>query len=103
MLSEEDDSGLPGVNVVEKGTTNGTVTDIDGRYSLSVAGPQSVLVFSSVGFETQEVAVGTQSMINVTLAPDVQALDEIVVTALGIEREQRSLGYDVSEVEGEAL
>ncbi|MCG8309079.1 MAG: SusC/RagA family TonB-linked outer membrane protein [Cytophagales bacterium] len=103
VTSMEDGSGLPGVNVVEKGTTNGTVTDIDGNYTLMVPGSESVIVFSSVGFISEEVVVGNQTVIDLTMSPDIQALDEIVVTALGIEREQRSLGYDVGQVDGGEL
>jgi len=103
VTSSEDQLGLPGVNIVEKGTVNGTVTDIDGNYVLEVPGPESVLVFSSVGFNAEEIAVGSRTVIDLVMTPDVTALDEIVVTALGIERNQRSLGYDVQEVEGDEL
>jgi TonB-linked SusC/RagA family outer membrane protein len=103
VVSGEDNSGLPGVNVVEKGTTNGTVTDIDGNYTLEVPGPETVIVFSSVGFLTEEVTIGNRTVIDMTLSSDITSLDEIVVTALGIEREQRSLGYDVGQVEGDQL
>lgn len=103
VISAEDNSGLPGVNVVEKGTTNGTVTDIEGNFSLQVPGPESVIVMSSVGFNTQEITVGNRSVIDVTMTPDIQSLQEVVVTALGIERETRSLGYDVGKVDGKQL
>jgi len=103
VTSSEDNSGLPGVNIVEKGTTNGTVTDIDGNYSLEVPGAETVLVFSSVGFMSEEITVGMQSIINLNMMPDVTALDEIVVTALGIKREERSLGYSVGQVTGDEV
>ena len=103
ITSMEDDSGLPGVNIVEKGTTNGTVTDVDGNYSLEVPGTETILVFSSVGFLSEEITVGTQSVINVFMSLDVKALEEIVVTALGIKREERSLGYAVGQVEGDEV
>ncbi|WP_158855851.1 SusC/RagA family TonB-linked outer membrane protein [Lunatibacter salilacus] len=103
VTAEGDDSGLPGVTVVEKGTNNGTVTDIQGAYSIEVVGPNSVLVFSYVGFETSEVQVGNSSTIDVSLQETMSAMSEVVVTALGIERDQRSLGYDVSNVKGEDL
>ncbi len=103
VISMEDDSGLPGVNIVEKGTTNGTVSDIDGNYSLEIPGEESVLVFSSVGFLSEEIVVGTQSLINLTMSPDITALSEIVVTALGIKREERSLGYAVGQVDGKEV
>ncbi len=103
IISTEDEGGLPGVNVVEKGTINGTVTDIEGNYSLSVPGGESILVFSSVGFISEEISVGTQSVIDLTMTADVTALSEIVVTALGIKREERSLGYAVGQVDGDEV
>ncbi len=103
VTSMEDDSGLPGVNIVEKGTTNGTVSDIDGNYSLEVPGAESVLVFSSVGFLAEEVTVGTQTVINLSMSPDITQLGEVVVTALGIKKEVASLGYSVSSVQNEDI
>lgn len=103
QVTGEEGKGLPGVNVLEKGTTNGTVTDINGNFSMSVAGSQSVLVFSSIGFQPQEVVVGDQNRFNISLQPDARELSEIVVTALGIKRDERSLGYDAANVEGEDL
>ncbi|MEX0274461.1 MAG: SusC/RagA family TonB-linked outer membrane protein, partial [Flavobacteriaceae bacterium] len=99
-----DDSGmpLPGVNVVEKGTTNGASTDFDGNYQISVSGG-ATLVFSSLGYATQEVAVNNRSSLNVTLAEDASQLDEVVVTALGIRKETKALGYSLTEVGGEEL
>ncbi|MCX2838535.1 SusC/RagA family TonB-linked outer membrane protein [Salinimicrobium sp. MT39] len=90
---------LPGVTVVEKGTMNGAVTDMDGNYMIDVPS-DAVLVFSMVGFTTREITVGDQSTIDVQLTADVQALEEVVVTALGIKRETKKLGYAMSEVEG---
>ncbi|MDZ7608159.1 MAG: carboxypeptidase-like regulatory domain-containing protein [Cyclobacteriaceae bacterium] len=103
VTSAEDNTGLPGVNIIQKGTATGTVSDIDGNYSLEVPSADAVLVFSSVGFMSEEIAVGGRSVINLTMNPDIQSLNEIVVTALGIEREQRSLGYDVGKVQGKDL
>lgn len=74
---------LPGVNVLEKGTTNGTSTDVSGRFSLNVQGGNSVLVFSFIGYVTQEVQVGNQTEFSVTLSSDVRALEEVVVTGYG--------------------
>lgn len=82
VTSADDGTGLPGVNIIEKGTNNGTVTDVNGNFSLSV-GDNATLVFSFVGYSSQEVAVGTQSTINLTLQPDVTALSEIVVIGYG--------------------
>ncbi|MEQ9443701.1 MAG: TonB-dependent receptor [Cyclobacteriaceae bacterium] len=78
--------GLPGVNVVLKGTTQGTVTDIEGNYTLGEVSATDILVFSSVGYAIQEIAVDNQSTVNVTLQEDIQALSEIVVTGYATER-----------------
>ena len=98
-----DDSGLPlpGVNIIIKGTSTGTQSDFDGNYAIEVAQGET-LVFSYVGFETQEVPVGASNKINVTLKAGAQ-LDEVVVTALGVSREKQSLGYSTQEVTGDEL
>lgn len=83
VLSGEDNSGLPGVNIIVQGTNIGTVTDIQGSYTLEVPDASSVLVFSSVGFITEEVVVGTRTVIDLILNPDVTALSEIVVVGYG--------------------
>lgn len=93
---------LPGVNVTEKGTKNGVSTDFDGNYSISV-NPASTLVFSYVGFVTQEIVPGSKSTINVTLQESVEALNEVVVTALGIKKEKKALSYAVQEVNSETI
>ena len=74
---------LPGVNILVKGTTTGTISDIDGNYSMGVSGSDAVLIFSFIGYETFEVAVGSQRTINAQLMPDLTTLDEIVVTGYG--------------------
>lgn len=97
-----DENGpLPGATVVIKGTTNGTQTDFDGNYSLQ-ASSTDVLSFSFVGYASKDVTVGAQSTINVTLAGDNQ-LDEVIVTAQGIKREKKAIGYAVSEVASEEI
>ena len=90
-----DDKGetLVGVTVTEQGTPKATTTDANGNYSLSVTGESSVLVFTYIGMDTKSETVGTRSVINVTLAPAGGALQEVVVTALGIKREAKKLGY----------
>ncbi len=103
VRSSEDNEGLPGVNVVVKGTSQGTVTDVEGNYSLEVPSKETVLVYSSVGFIQQNEIVGNRILIDVKLSPDVKALDEIVVTALGISREKKSIGYAVQELDGAQL
>jgi TonB-linked SusC/RagA family outer membrane protein len=103
VSSAADDAPLPGVNVLVQGTTTGTVTDIDGNFSITVNGEDAVLTFSSIGFETLTETVGSRSTINVSLQEDMTQLGEVVVTALGVEKERKSLGYSVSEVKGEEL
>nr|HQH41685.1 carboxypeptidase-like regulatory domain-containing protein [Bacteroidales bacterium] len=100
------DSGgepLPGVNIVEKGTTNGTISDMDGVYSLSVSGSSSILVFSYIGFQGKEVVVGTSTTINVQLTEKTVGLDEVVITALGITQAKKAVGYSVQDFSGEEL
>lgn len=75
--------GLPGVNIVIKDTSHGTVTNVEGKFTLNVPSSETVLVFSSIGFETEEVTVGNQEVLNVTLMPDITALEEVVVVAYG--------------------
>jgi TonB-linked SusC/RagA family outer membrane protein len=103
VTSVDDGSTLPGVNVVLKGTTNGTVTDIDGNFKLSVPSEGGTLVFSFIGLATEEVSVGTRSVIDVQMSPDVKQLSEVVVTAVGIEREKKALGYSVASVDAEQM
>ena len=97
-----DNMGIPtpGTNILEKGTTNGTLTDFNGNFSIDVPG-DAVLVVSYIGFQTKEVAVNNQSNINISLEEDSQQLSEVVVTALGISREKKSLGYATQELDGE--
>ena len=103
VTSMEDGSELPGVNVYVKGTTVGTITDINGNYRLTVPSEESVLVFSSVGFVSEEGVVGNRTIVNIVLAPDLQTLGEVVVTSFGIEQEKKALGYAVQEVDNQAL
>jgi iron complex outermembrane receptor protein len=93
-----DSQPIPGVNIVVEGTTTGTTTNIDGEYSLTVPGPDATLVFSFVGYQTEEVTVGDQSTINVQLQEDVAALDEVVVTGYGTQR-RRDISGSVSSVD----
>lgn len=102
-VQSDDGEKLPGVSIVEKGTSNGVITYVDGEFSITVSNAQAVLVFSFVGMETQEVELGGRTDINVTLSTSSIGVDEVVVTALGISREKKSLGYSVGEVDGEEL
>ena len=83
VISSEDNQPLPGVNVIVKGTTMGTITDFDGNFSLSVPADAEALVFSFMGMQTQEVAIGTTTKFNVTLEPESIGMDEVVVVAYG--------------------
>jgi TonB-linked outer membrane protein, SusC/RagA family len=103
VISDEDGLGLPGATVLVKGTTVGTTTDLDGNYSISVPDGGTVLIFSFVGLETKEEVIGNRTVINVTLTTDAEQLSEVVVTAIGIEREKKALGYAVTSVGNEQL
>lgn len=93
VTSAEDGSPLPGVNVVLKGTSTGTVTDISGGYKLSVPESGGTLVFSFIGLVTQEIEIAGRSTIDVSMAQDVQQLTEVVVTALGSNKSEREIVY----------
>lgn len=101
VVAAEDNGALPGVSIAIKGTSMGTVTDMDGKYSLSVPSDAQVLVFTYVGFLKKEITIGASNTINVIMEKDVKLMDEVVVTALGISREKRSLGYSVSNLKSE--
>jgi TonB-linked SusC/RagA family outer membrane protein len=103
VTSTADSDPLPGVNVLVKGGQQGTITDIEGNYAIEIENGNAVLVFSYVGFNTEEIAVGGRNVVNVELVEDITSLQEVVVTALGIEREEKSLGYSVAKVEGQEL
>ncbi len=98
VTTPDDPMGLPGVNVFIKGTTTGTITDIDGNYTLAVPDKYDVLVYSFIGYKNQEVPVNGRSKIDVVLESDSETLDEIVVTALSIEKDKESLGYSITQV-----
>ncbi|SHJ29714.1 SusC/RagA family TonB-linked outer membrane protein [Pseudozobellia thermophila] len=103
VSSADDGMPLPGVSIVVKNTTKGVTTDFDGNYRLEVDDANAVLVFSYLGFETYEEAVNGRTRIDVSLNTSTENLDEVVVTALGIKREDKSLGYSVENVAGEEL
>ncbi len=103
VLSGEDQSPIPGVNVLVKGSTNGTITDVNGDYSITVSNRTDILVFSFVGFVSQEIAINGNTTVNVTLNSDAKQLSEVVVTALGIQKEKKALGYAVQSVTSENL
>jgi TonB-linked SusC/RagA family outer membrane protein len=98
VTSSEDGSSLPGVNITIKGTARGTTSDAEGNYSLSVPTNTGSLVYSFIGFSQKDVTIGSQTTINVTLVPDASQLQEVVVTAQGIRKSQREIGYAISKV-----
>ncbi|MDZ7604533.1 MAG: TonB-dependent receptor plug domain-containing protein [Cyclobacteriaceae bacterium] len=103
VTSSEDNSSIPGVNVVVKGTTIGSITDIDGKYTINVPGDESIVVFSYIGMVTQEIVIGSRSSLDVLLHPDIQQLNEIVVVAMGLEKEKRSLNYATQNVDSKLI
>lgn len=103
IISEEDKGGIPGVNIVVKGASTGTISDGDGNYSLSVPEGAETLVFSFIGLETKEIAIGNLSVIDVGMESDVKQLTEVVVTAFGMERNKAALGYSVQSVDGSVV
>ena len=102
VVTDDTGSPVPGVNVVEKGTTNGTATDVDGRYSLLVGSADAVLVFSFIGYATQEVTVGGRSSIDIAMAPDTQTLQEVVVVGYG-EKKKATITGAVTSVKSEDI
>ena len=103
VTSSEDGATLPGVSITLLGTTKGTQTDASGNFSLPVNGTNAVLRFSFVGFESKDVPVGAQTTINVQLSSDTKQLSEVVVTAQGIVREKRALGYSITTLDKKVM
>jgi TonB-linked SusC/RagA family outer membrane protein len=103
VTAKEDGNPLPGVSIVIQGTTTGAVTDLDGNYSIAVPGPQSVLVYSFIGFSAKNITVGNSSTIDVVLETEASELDEFIVTAFGISQDKKSLGYAAQSIDAEAI
>jgi iron complex outermembrane receptor protein len=105
VTSSADDSPLPGVSVLLKGTTTGSTTDSEGRFSIQIPTNEKepVLAFSFIGYATQEIPVNAQTSINVSMAEDITQLGEVVVTALGISRDKKALGYSVSAISSDQI
>lgn len=101
VTGANDGQALPGVSIILKDSKSGTTTDVDGKFSISVPGSNSILIFSYIGYKSQEVRVGEQTNFNVALASDETTLSEVVVTALGIERKAQSLTYSTQMIKGE--
>jgi hypothetical protein len=102
IVVDETNQPIVGVNVMEKGTTNGTVTDPDGKFSLILLNDNATLVFSFIGYTTKEIPVGSQTSFNVTLDPDIQTLGEVVVVGYGTVKKSDLTG-SVSSVKSEQL
>ncbi len=101
-VTSSEEGPLPGVNIILKGTSTGTVTDLDGNYSITVPGPDAVLMFSSIGYTTEEIKVGDQTVINVVMTPDITALKEIVVTGYTTQS-RRNISSSITSVNTEQL
>ena len=101
VISSDDNQGLPGVNVIEKGTNNGTVTNVQGEYSLEVS-DGAILVYSSVGYTSQEVEVGNQTVIDLSMSQDVQQLQELVVVGYGTQT-QREVTGAISKIKSKEI
>ena len=103
VTSSDDGQPIPGVQVVVKGTTIGTVTGLDGNYTLSVPESAKIIVFTFIGMASQEIEIGSQTTIDVVMEPDILNIEGVVVTALGISREKKSLGYATQEISGDEV
>ncbi len=103
VTAQEDGSSLPGVNVLLRGTTNGTVTDTDGNFKLSVPATGGTLDFSFIGFATESVEIGERTVVDMAMVPDTKQLTEVVVTGQGFAKEKKALGYAVGRVGSEQI
>ena len=103
VTASDDGAPLPGVNVIIKGSSEGVITNIDGNYELNVSSESDVLVFSFIGMKSQEVSVSGRSVIDIAMEIDALGLEEIVVTAMGISREKKALGYAVTDIQSEEI
>ncbi|MEM6845788.1 MAG: SusC/RagA family TonB-linked outer membrane protein [Bacteroidota bacterium] len=103
VTATDDQSPLPGVNVLEEGTTNGTITDLNGEYRITLTTESPVLVFSFIGFGQQTVTVNNRSTVDIAMESDTRQLSEVVVTAAGIEANKRELGYSIQNVDAEEI
>lgn len=101
IVSDANGGPLPGTSILVKGTNTGVTSDFNGNYTINVPNSSAVLIFSYIGFTAKEVVVGEQATINVTLEESAEALGEVVVTALGIERDRKTLGYATANVDSE--
>lgn len=103
VKSAENGETLPGIAILEKGTRNGTTTDLDGKFTITLSGANPVLVFQAIGKESKEVVLGAEDFLNIQMSESQEQLDEVVVTALGAEREKRSLGYSTATIKSDEI
>lgn len=103
VINKQDGKPVIGATVAVKGTTTATLTNIEGKFELPVSDNDKTLVITFVGMKTQEIAIGTTTYFDVKFEPDVFNLDQVVVTAIGIPRESKALGYSVQDVSGDAI
>jgi len=101
--STQGEGAIPGVTISVKGTTMGALTDVNGKFSLTAPQTATTLIFSYIGMKRQEVVIGGRKVIDVIMEPDLLGLDEVVVTALGISREKKALGYSVQDLGGDKI
>lgn len=100
-----DSNGIPllGASIIEKGTKNGTISNFDGQFLITISNPNSILIVSYMGYSSKEVPVGDTKELNIVLEENAAGLDEVVITALGMKREKKALGYSVGEIDDEKL
>ena len=103
VTSAEDEEGLPGVSVVIRGTSKGTISDINGDFILGGVARGDTLLFSYIGFEPQKVAVGDQKEFLIVMKPTAENLDEVIVTALGVKRQKRDIGYSTERIDADVI
>jgi TonB-linked SusC/RagA family outer membrane protein len=103
VISQEDNSPIPGVTVLVKGLGTGVITDLDGNYTITLPSSESILIFSFIGFVAVERKVGNKTEMNIVMEPDVKQLSEVVITAIGLETDKRELGYSIHNVDTEEL
>lgn len=103
VISDNLNMTVPGASILEKGTTNGTITDMDGNYMLTVSGPDAILQISFIGYKTQEIKVAGKSTVNVVLQEDAEQLDEVVVTGYGGQQKRATLTTAISKLDNKAL
>ena len=103
VISGEDNQGIPGASVVIKGTVKGAITDFDGNYSLPGVSGKDTIKFTCIGFEPREIPVGSRLLIDVTLLVSTKNLEEVVVTAFGVKRQEREIGYATQRIEADVV